>query len=899
MTSKVINEDNKKLTNENPLKLALLDQKIYDTENSTDITDKQNDSNYNQQKQEKIIGNYLIEKQINKGTFSKIFLGKHIITGEKVAIKRFDKSLYKNDLQNLKRLKKELEILKTVMHENIIKLLEIIEINNIIYLITEYCPSDLSSQIIINQKLPEGQALKYFEQIINALNYLHENGIAHRNLKLDNILLTKNNTQIKIIDFGLSTFYSKNSLLSSPVGAVVYCPPEMHLSQNYSGELSDIWNAGLVLYSMVCGYLPFHDDNEDINIKHIISGFYQIPSFVSENCAEVIKKCLEVDPSKRVCFNELIKLKWIKKDKFNYTKGAEMSYNKIPVDLMILNECKKYLGNYNICENMLKIKKSIENNLFNEYSSLYYLVSQKLDNSNNKKSFISTNNDSSKIIIGNIKIKSEKPKYRTICNSIISPYKNKSIKKKPIALSHNNSYNNKSYKKLFKKKYLLNTSVSKKVIGRINTCSNNNNNLSSSNSSNYNIQNYKSVLNSGKKSKCKGFIKSEPIINNQVKLFEIKKTFQCSKDKKPYILINESDSKNNRNKFYLKNIEIHSKSSESNAKKSNNVNSPIYISCQKENETLYQRNDIENIFNEDKPVLYFNTTMNSGNERKYTYNFYPNKKTNNTTRNNKSKENIKDLDVFQQFNKLLKNIKKNNSNSSDDNSFKSKFKKHKISNSDKITNDKKIDNNIFSLGKINNKKYKKIKVSKINNQRNYITRNTRTKYTNENSQISATLIEDIKKINMNKCMFIKKNTFLMNNKKENFYTVINNTNENKESVKIKDGKKIDIDYYNEKIIDISCVKYCNLDNLVKKINTALRINHINYNTNKETSFRCWKYDKFFDIEIFYLKSGDKSETKGRKIACYFNKKNSYYLKIKGRKGNIKNFLSNFFRDIFN
>jgi non-specific serine/threonine protein kinase len=74
--------------------------------------------------------------------------------------------------------------------------------------------------------------------------------------------LDENNSKLKIIDFGLSTFYSKNELLSSPVGSILYAPPEMHLSEKYSGELADIWNAGLVLYFMVCGYLPFSEEDE-------------------------------------------------------------------------------------------------------------------------------------------------------------------------------------------------------------------------------------------------------------------------------------------------------------------------------------------------------------------------------------------------------------------------------------------------------------------------------------------------------------------------------------------------------------------------------------------------------------------------------------------------------------
>ena len=361
-------ENNKNVNIEKSLTL----KKIYINENdntSTDITERLNDSKKNPQ--EKIIGNYNIENVINKSITNKVVIAKHIITGEKVAIKILNKKSFIKDILSLKRIKKEVQILKMIKHENLINLLEIIENKNKIYLITDYYPNQLLSLIIKNKKLPETTALNYFNQIINGLYYLNKNGICHRNIRPDNLLLDEDNQKIKIIDFGLSTTYSKNQLLNSLVGEIIYAPPEMHLSEKYSGELIDIWKAGLVLYIMVCGYLPFSEEDEEKNINHIITGFYEIPSDISSNCAFIIKSCLQVDPNKRINFEQLNKY-------FNYTKGLIMDINIIPLDDIIIEECKKYLGNSNNQDIIEQIKESVKNNKFNEFNALYYLVMKKM-----------------------------------------------------------------------------------------------------------------------------------------------------------------------------------------------------------------------------------------------------------------------------------------------------------------------------------------------------------------------------------------------------------------------------------------------------------------------------------------------------------------------------------------
>ena len=351
---------------------------LNENDRSTDSTEQQYESRA-LLNTDKIIGNYSLTKKIRKTSFTKLFLAKHILTGEDVCIRIINKQLFKNDLLSMTRFNKELKIIKTIKHPNIIKLLEIIETNSKIYLISEFFPHNLLSYIQSENKLSETKARFFFQQIISSLNYLHLMGIAHRNIRPENILLDEKYTTIKITGFDVCTFYKEGSLLSSPVGTLMFAPPEMILSKKYKGELNDIWSAGITLYAMLCGRLPFSQDNQDVNVNHIIEGFYEIPKYISPNCIEVIKACLESNPEKRITFNKLRHLKWVNYNNFEYAKGIDINKENIIVDDIILHECKKYISTNN--QDILnKIKKSVTENKFDEFSSLYYLVFQKQTN---------------------------------------------------------------------------------------------------------------------------------------------------------------------------------------------------------------------------------------------------------------------------------------------------------------------------------------------------------------------------------------------------------------------------------------------------------------------------------------------------------------------------------------
>ena len=150
----------------------------------------------------KKIGNYLLSHTIGEGAFAKVKLATHIYTGEKVAIKILSKSHISQ--QEYPKFLNEISLLKSLKHKNIINLYEIIDTPHKLYIIMEYCPNNSLFDYISKRKhLTEREACRLFQQIINAVEYLHLNKISHRDLKPENILLSSNK-RIKIIDFGLS-----------------------------------------------------------------------------------------------------------------------------------------------------------------------------------------------------------------------------------------------------------------------------------------------------------------------------------------------------------------------------------------------------------------------------------------------------------------------------------------------------------------------------------------------------------------------------------------------------------------------------------------------------------------------------------------------------------------------
>ncbi len=251
------------------------------------------------------IGNYLIRRTLGRGTFGKVKLGVYLPTKEKVAIKILEKNKIQ-DKDDKIRVKREFEMLTKFNHINVILVTEIFETLDSYYSVMEYCEGgELFNYIVKKRRLSEEESAFFFYQLINGLEYIHSLKMVHRDLKPENLLLTHDHI-LKIIDFGLSNYFSKKSkLLSTPCGSPCYASPEMVSGNKYNGFKIDIWSSGIILYAMLCGYLPFEDKDNDELFKKILECKLEFPRFLSFNSKDLIKKILVTNPDKRIGIEDI------------------------------------------------------------------------------------------------------------------------------------------------------------------------------------------------------------------------------------------------------------------------------------------------------------------------------------------------------------------------------------------------------------------------------------------------------------------------------------------------------------------------------------------------------------------------------------------------------------------
>ena len=264
------------------------------------------------------IGNYLIKKTLGQGTFGKVKLGIYLPTQEKVAIKILEKDRIIEKDDEI-RVKREFDMLALFNHPNVILVAEIFESSDSYYSVMEYCEGgELFNYIVKNRRLSEEEAAFFYYQLINGLEYIHSLGIVHRDLKPENLLLTSEHL-LKIIDFGLSNYFKngQKNLLSTPCGSPCYASPEMVGGKKYNGFKIDIWSSGIILYAMLCGYLPFEDKDNDVLFEKILECKLIFPKHITNIAKDLMEKILVTDPDIRINIPD------IKKHPF-YLKGKDL-----------------------------------------------------------------------------------------------------------------------------------------------------------------------------------------------------------------------------------------------------------------------------------------------------------------------------------------------------------------------------------------------------------------------------------------------------------------------------------------------------------------------------------------------------------------------------------------------
>ncbi|KAK6920922.1 Kinase associated domain 1 (KA1) [Dillenia turbinata] len=256
-----------------------------------------------------ILHNYRIIKNIGHGNYAKVVSAEHLPTGNMVAIKILDRHKMKQDKME-ENVKREIKIFRLLVHPHILRLYEIMETPTKIYLVMEYMDSgDLYDYIIQNGRLHDNVARKMFQQIISGLEYCHKNMVAHRDLKPENLLLDSKGN-VKIADFGLSNILQDGHFLKTSCGSPNYAAPEVVSRRLYAGPEVDVWSCGVILYAMLCAFLPFDDGNLTNLYKKIKSAFYLLPSNLSPGARDLIQRMLEVDPMKRITIPEIRQHYW-------------------------------------------------------------------------------------------------------------------------------------------------------------------------------------------------------------------------------------------------------------------------------------------------------------------------------------------------------------------------------------------------------------------------------------------------------------------------------------------------------------------------------------------------------------------------------------------------------------
>ena len=392
------------------------------------------------------ISNYTFQKDIGEGNFGKVKLGIFKPTGEEFAIKILNKNKIKIKMKN--SIFKENEIITRFNHINVVYVFQILEDSENFYIIMEYCKhGELFDYIVKKEKLTEEESSIFFYQLINGIEYIHSKGISHRDLKPENLLLAENKI-LKIIDFGLSHEFEGDELLKTKCGSPSYAAPEIICCPFYDGFKVDIWCCGIILYAMLCGYLPFEGDDNNLLFQNILNCDPEFPEFLSDLSKDIILQILNPDPETRITIDG------IKKHKF-YLKGKKLC--KIDYDNIENNIIKKR----NIFGKHKEVKKKINNNYTEKEKDLMSNSLSNLSESNNNEKLGNMKIDNNNIYIheinNNIKIDDLKEDDLLESNENINL---ENLNRRSLKESKNESSSSNNFKKQIKE---INSKYNKRV----------------------------------------------------------------------------------------------------------------------------------------------------------------------------------------------------------------------------------------------------------------------------------------------------------------------------------------------------------------------------------------------------------------------------------------------------
>ncbi|RVE65210.1 hypothetical protein OJAV_G00133270 [Oryzias javanicus] len=315
------------------------------------------------------IGNYRLLKTIGKGNFAKVKLARHILTGKEVAIKIIDKTQL--NPTSLQKLFREVRIMKTLNHPNIVQLFEVIETEKTLYLVMEYASGgEVFDYLVAHGRMKEKEARAKFRQIVSAVHYCHLKNIVHRDLKAENLLLDAD-SNIKIADFGFSNEFTEGSKLDTFCGSPPYAAPELFQGKKYDGPEVDIWSLGVILYTLVSGSLPFDGQNLKELRERVLRGKYRVPFYMSTDCEGILRRFLVLNPAKRCSLEQIMKDKWIN---VGYESDELKPHIEPAEDFTDTNRIDVMVG---MGFGRDEIRDSLVSHKYNEITATYLLLGRK------------------------------------------------------------------------------------------------------------------------------------------------------------------------------------------------------------------------------------------------------------------------------------------------------------------------------------------------------------------------------------------------------------------------------------------------------------------------------------------------------------------------------------------
>ncbi|KAJ6315898.1 hypothetical protein OIU78_019217 [Salix suchowensis] len=244
------------------------------------------------------VGRYEVGRTIGEGTFAKVKFARNSETGEPVALKILDKEkVLKHKMAE--QIKREIETMKLIKHPNVVRLYEVMGSKTKIFIVLEFVTGgELFDKIVNHGRMREDEARRYFQQLINVVDYCHSRGVFHRDLKPENLLLDAYGN-LKVSDFGLSALSQQvrdDGLLHTTCGTPNYVAPEVLNDRGYDGTTADLWSCGVILFVLLAGYLPFDDSNVMNLYKKISAAEFTCPPWLSFGAMKLITRILDPNP---------------------------------------------------------------------------------------------------------------------------------------------------------------------------------------------------------------------------------------------------------------------------------------------------------------------------------------------------------------------------------------------------------------------------------------------------------------------------------------------------------------------------------------------------------------------------------------------------------------------------